>query len=423
MTFDINDIISKHILSKIDEDVGDYLAQKVSEHRKSLNIKNGDRKYFNREHNILSLIRRKKYEKAVKMIIANKVNPFSLFNDVQVFGNTYNGLPFIAAALALSVEKTKDMDVMTDKITKVLTDVFAAAGINSSNMFDAKFSTPNGSSDVLTFVLTHDGEIKPKDYKEESDLDMLVILNSILKAGYTLTNISGIIKIIIDNDMISSLKFLIDSGKYTPKIDDIKIYSIKEKSNIGEFLGITAAHPFKLHSPEVEYDDKGKFAGGQMYQTFKNVGYDISKVEKNQKIHASVAWMIRDYLNNVLLTYKNSGENFTNETDLNLYDGSEFNDATENLKYLCAEYYKFIQSNDIKSLEENERKEYMRTLIDSVNVYKEKLQDGINKVLKNINLPEVEIVFQNDLKPNDSKILYKTAPLIKELWNSVKVAK
>ena len=269
---------------------------------------------------IFELIRKRKYEKASEIAKARKLNPFSLFNGVNVFGNVYDGIPFIAAALAVAADRRSKDESVGQRMSNVLTQVFRQYGADSKNMFDAKFNTRNGSGDILTFVLTRDGSVKPsKNYDSDLDLDTIVLLHSILSGGYSLSNISNLLKYVFSNDLISTLRFMVENNLYTPSIESISTYGINPNSNIGRMISVVAEHPFALHSPEIEYDDKGKFSGGTLYEALKRVGYDISDFDSEQVVHPSIIWMIKDSILNAYVNYTNNGENFTNSSEVTMF--------------------------------------------------------------------------------------------------------
>lgn len=374
---------------------------------------------------VLELIKKKKYDKAVELIRMRKLNPFSLFNGVQAFGKIYDNIPFIAAALAVAADKRSKKESCGERISNVLSEVFKRCGGDSKNMFDAKFNTPSGSSDILTFILTRDGEVKPEKYSHDRDLDTLVLLNSIFSNGYSLENISNLTKYVFDNDLISTLKFMVENNMYSPTMDAFETYGIKPTSNIGKMLSVIAAHPFKLHAPEIEVDDKGKFAGGTMYNALKRVGYDISKLDDNkaQSIHPSFSWMIKDAILNAYVNYCNNGENFTNASDICFSDGSKFMDAVEKLLYLCGKYREFANTYGKAQFSEQDRARFLTEIVKSSNVRLLEMQDGLNEILERLNLPKVVFTLNNQLDMDDKKLVYKVVNFMKEIWDSVKFAK
>lgn len=375
---------------------------------------------------VLELIKKKKYDKAVENIKMRKLNPFSLFNGVHAFGKVYDNIPLIAAALAVAADKRSKDESTGEKMSRVLTEVFKKCGNDSKNMFDAKFNTPSGCDDILTFILTRDGDIKPKKYDHDLDLDALVLLSSILRDGYSLGNSSNFIKYVFKNDLVSTLKFMIENGMYSPRIESIKEFGIQDVSNIGRLISTIAAHPFKLHAPELEYDDKGKFAGGTMYETFKRAGYDISKVDKDgelQKLHPSFIWMIKDAILNAYVNYCNNGENFTNDSDICFSDGSKFMDSVDKLLYLCGEYKKFIDTYGNSNFSDSDRKRYLSEIVKSVNFRLIELQDGLNVILERLGLPKVAITLKNPLDYSDEDISFKAVNFMKEIWNSIKAGR
>ena len=160
----ISEVIGRHMFSSLGESsfssklsvdaelerrIGRYSA--MNESAQIAKIRNDE---------VLELIKRKKYDKAVELAKTRKLNPFSLFNGVQAFGKVYDNIPFIAAALAVASDKRSKDESTGEKMARVLTEVFSQCGNNSRNMFDAKFNTPSGCDDILTFVLTRDGEVK-----------------------------------------------------------------------------------------------------------------------------------------------------------------------------------------------------------------------------------------------------------------------
>jgi len=381
-----------------------------------------------RNDEVLELIKRKKYDKAVELAKTRKLNPFSLFNGVQAFGKVYDNIPFIAAALAVASDKRSKDESTGEKMARVLTEVFRQCGNNSRNMFDAKFNTPSGCDDILTFVLTRDGEVKKaKKYDHDLDLDALVLLSSILRDGYTLGNTSNFTKYVFENDLVSTLKFMIENGMYSPSMDSMEAYGIEPVSNIGKLISTIAEHPFKLHSPEIEYDDKGKFAGGTLYDTFKRAGYDISKADDKdgdfQQIHPSFIWMIKDAILNAYVNYCNNGENFTNDSDVCFSDGSKFMEAVDKLLYLCSEYKKFIDTYGNGAFSGEDRGRYLSEIVKSVNIRLIELQDGLNEILGQLGLPKIALTLKNPLDGNDENVAYKAVNFMKEVWDSVKAGR
>ena len=429
----ISEVIGRHMFSSLDESSFSFSKSSVDA---ELERRIGRYSTMNesaqiakiRNDEVLELIRRKKYDKAVELAKMRKLNPFSLFNGVQAFGKVYDNIPFIAAALAVASDKRSKDESTGEKIARVLTEVFSQCGNNSKNMFDAKFNTPSGCDDILTFVLTRDGEVKKaKKYDHDLDLDALVLLSSILRDGYTLGNTSNFTKYVFENDLVSTLKFMIENGMYSPSMDSMEVYGIEPVSNIGKLISTIAAHPFKLHSPEMEYDDKGKFAGGTLYKAFKRAGYDISKTagsdDEAQQLHPSFIWMIKDAILNAYVNYCNNGENFTNGSDICFSDGSKFMDAVDKLLYLCSEYKKFIDTYGNSAFSGDDRGRYLSEIVKSVNIRLVELQDGLNEILERLGLPRIVLVLKNPLDGNDENVSYKAVNFMKEIWDSIKAGR
>lgn len=435
----ISDVIGRHLISSFDDfaiksSIDSELDSRISRYMKktktneSVNIVSSPIVKIKNDE-VLELIKKKKYDKAVELVRMRKLNPFSIFNGVQAFGRIYDNIPFVAAALAVASDKRSKDESTGEKIAKVITEVFKQCGNNSRNMFDAKFNTPSGCDDILTFVLTRDGEIKKsKKYNHDLDLDALVLLSSILRDGYTLGNTSNFTKYVFENDLISTLKFMIENNLYSPSIDSIKSYGIEPLSNIGKLISTIAAHPFKLHSPEIEYDDKGKFSGGTLYEAFKRAGYDISIIEKDsdvrpQQIHPSFIWLIKDSILNAYVNYCNNGENFTNASDICFSDGSKFMDSVDKLLYLCSEYKKFIDTYGNCQFSGDDRSRYLSEIVKSVNIRLIELQDGLNEILERLGLPKIVLSLKNPLDDKDENVSYKAVNFMKEIWDSIKAGR
>lgn len=424
----ISDIIKNRLFSskkQKDESIDDFLKKRIMKYSKNVNesIKSSPIIKIKNDE-VLELIKKKKYDKAVELIKSRKLNPFSLFNGVQAFGKIYDNIPFIAAALAVSADKKSKDETVGQKISNVLSEVFKKCGNNSRNLFDAKFNTPSGCDDILTFVLTRDGDFNPKKYNNDLDLDTLVLLSSIVRDGYSLGNLSKFTKYVFENDLISTLKFMVENNLYSPSIDSISIYGINPLSNIGRLISVIAKHPFKLHSPEIEFDDKGKFAGGTMYEAFKRAGYDISKFgEKEtemQSLHPSFIWMIKDAIINAYVNYCNNGENFTNDSDVCFSDGSKFMESVNNILYLCNEYKKFIDTYGNAAFSMLDRGRYLSEIVKSVNIRLIELQDGLNEILVRLGFPKVKLVLKNPLNGSEKDVSYKAVNFMKEIWDSLK---
>lgn len=415
----ISDIIRKQIRSNLQKT--DSIGERINAYRRRMDESSPNNVNPIENDEILELIRKKKYDKASELVKMRKLNPFSLFNGVNVFGRVYDNIPFIAAALAVAAEKRSKDESTGQKISNVISNVFKDCGVNSKNMFDAKFSTPSGSDDILTFVLTKDKSVNPsKTYDGDLDLDTLVLLNSIFSNGYDFSNNSKFIKYVFSNDLISTLRFMIENGVYSPSIESIQSYGINPKSNIGRLLSVIAKHPFKLHAPEIEYDDKGKFSGGSLYESLKRVGYDISNFKDEQVVHPSVAWIIKDAILNAYVNYTNNGENFTNATDVCFPDGSEFMDSVNNLIYLCGEYKKFANGYINNSYKQDERERFLREIVKSANAFILKLNSGLNSILEILSLPKVKFELKNKIEDGDEDIRFKAVNFMKEIWDSVK---
>jgi hypothetical protein len=426
----MSEVIGRHLLSSFRETDGSSVDAelnrrilKYSPKNESANVQSSPIVKIKNDE-VLELIKKKKYAKAVELAKMRKLNPFSLFNGVQAFGKVYDNIPFIAAALAVASDKRSKDESTGEKMAKVLTEVFRQCGTNSKNMFDAKFNTPSGCNDILTFILTRDGEVKGvKKYDHDLDLDALVLLSSILRDGYTLGNTSNFTKYVFENDLVSTLKFMIENGMYSPSMDSIEAYGIKPISNIGKLISTIAAHPFKLHAPEMEYDDKGKFAGGTLYEAFKRAGYDISKIgekEDAQQLHPSFIWMIKDAILNAYVNYCNNGENFTNSSDVCFSDGSKFMEAVDKLLYLCSEYKKFIDTYGNGAFSGEDRNRYLSEIVKSVNIRLIELQDGLNEILERLGLPKIILTLKNPLDDKDENVAYKAVNFMKEVWDSIK---
>ena len=396
------------------------IDDRISMYTKRMNESSSPKNVIENDE-IFELIRKRKYDKASELARMRKLNPFSLFNGVNVFGKVYDNLPFIAAALAIASEKKSKDESVGQRMSNVLTQVFKPYGADSKNMFDAKFSTPCGSDDILTFVLTKDGSVSPsKEYDNELDLDTLVLLHSILSGGYTISDASKLLKYVFSNDLISTLRFMVENDMYTPSIESISTYGISPKSNIGRMISVVAKHPFALHSPEIEYDDKGKFSGGTLYEALKRVGYDISDFNSKQVVHPSIVWMIKDAILNAYVNYTNNGENFTNSSDVCFPDGSEFMDAVEKLLYLCSEYKKFTNGYETGAYKPSDRERYLRELVKSSNAFLLKLNSGLNSILEILSLPKVKFALKNPLEDGDKDVSYKAINFMKEIWDSMK---
>lgn len=414
-----SEIIRSRLSTK--REVSESINDRILKYRQEMEKNDKNLKNIVKNDEILEFIKKKKYEKASELVKMRKLNPFSIFNGVNVFGRIYDNIPFIAAALAIAAEKKSKDESVGQKMSNVIKEVFKNCGIDSKNMFDAKFSTPNGSDDILTFVLTKDGNVKPsKNYDNDLDLDVLVLLHSILSNGYSVSNTSNLIKFIFNNDLISSLRFLVENNIYSPSMESLTTYGISLKTNIGRMISVVAKHPFALHSPEIEVDDKGKFAGGTLYDSLKRVGYDISNFDDEQTIHPSIVWMIKDAILNAYVNYTNNGENFTNATDICFPEGSEFMEAVEKILYLCSEYRKFTKGYESNSFRTTDRERYLRELVKSVNGVMFKLNSGLNTVLETLSLPKVKIALKNALSDGDKDILYKAVNFMKEVWDSIK---
>lgn len=420
MSATISELIRNH-LSETRSDGNDYINSMISKYRRRMDESVVKTREPMTDDEIFSLIRKKKYGKAAELAKIRKLNPFSLFNGVSLFGKVYDGIPFVAAALATAAEKKSKDETVGQRISNVLNEVFKDCGTNSANMFDAKFSTPSGCDDILTFVLTKDGTVKPsKEYDGGLDTDALVLLHSILNGGYTLSNSSKFLKYVLANDLISTLRFMIDNGIYAPSMDSLTTYGISPKSNVGRLISVIAEHPFALHSPEIEYDDKGKFAGGSLYDTMKRVGYDISDLETEQDMHPSVMWMLKDAILNAYVNYRNNGENFSNVTDICFPDGSEFMSNVEKMLTLCSEYRKFMKGCESETYSQTDKERFLRELVKNANGCMGGIQNGLNGVLEKLSLPKVHLVLKNPLEEGDKDILYKAVNFMKEIWNSMK---
>lgn len=404
------------------ESINNELLKRIRQYTSATNGKKSEMPTISKIKNdrVLELIKKEKYEEAVELAKLRKLNPFSLFNGVQAFGKTYDNIPFIAAALAVAVDKRSKKESPTTKVKKVLSEVFGKSGV-AKNMFDAKFNTPSGSSDILTFILTRDGSTKHGKYSQDMDLDAMSLLSFVLNGGYSIENISSLIKYVFENDLISTLRFLIENDMYVPDISSIETYGIKPLSNIGRLISTIAPHPFKLHAPEIEFDDKGKFAGGTLYDSFKRIGYDISNVNENdkfQELHPSFIWMIKDAILNAYVNYCNNGENITNASDICFGDGTDFSKSIEQLLYLCSEYRKYLKASD--GFKEDDRLRYIKEMVKSVNLRLNELQNGFNTILCFLNLPKVTFVLKNQLKGDEKDIAYKVITFMKEIWDSFK---
>lgn len=376
------------------------------------------------EDPLFGFIRRGKYQKAAETARERKLNPFSLFNGFSAFGRTYDGIPFIAAAMASAVDRRSRRESVGQRLAAVLEQVFRGCGKDSRNMFDAKFSTPNGSDGILEFVLTRDGGLKPsKKYDGELDLDTMVLLHSILSGGYSLSEPSGLLRFVFSNDLITTLRLMVENGLYEPSMDSIREYGIDPKGNIGRMVSVIAPHPFALHEPEIVRDDKGRFAGGKMYDALRRTGYDISDPDSEQKVHPSVLWMVRDLVGDAYVNYSNSGENFTNGTDGRFSEGSAFMDAVNRILGLCSEYMKYTKGCAKDAYTEGERERFLRELVRGANADLASMNEGANEILSSLSLPKVLFVLKNPLSEGDDDVRYRASAFMRELWDSVKAGR